>query len=105
MSLVGVYTVQSVRLNSPVPSDLTSIPAHAFRGLSNLVEIELSHGKINNLDTESFSGTSLLFFVFTLLLFPVNYMFGGRFFRDPQVLCEFFRDPFIIHFETIVKSL
>ncbi len=57
----SVVSVQYVRLNSPVPSDLTSIPAHAFRGLSNLVEIELSHGKINNLDTESFSGTSLPF--------------------------------------------
>ncbi len=83
--------VQSVRLNSPVPSDLTSIPAHAFRGLSNLVEIELSHGKINNLDTESFSGTSLLFFVLTLLLSPVNVnICWGPYFRDPPVLCEFF---------------
>lgn len=43
-----------------VPSDLTAIPANAFRGLSNLTEIELSHGKIQTLDTESFSGTFLV---------------------------------------------
>jgi hypothetical protein len=39
-----------------VHSDLGAIPANAFRGLSNLVEIELSHGRIQSLDAESFSG-------------------------------------------------
>ena len=51
--------MKPVFLNSVlnVLSDLTTIPANAFRGLSNLLEIELSHGKIQNLDAESFSGS------------------------------------------------
>ena len=60
--------MKPVFLNSVlnVLSDLTTIPANAFRGLSNLLEIELSHGKIQNLDAESFSGSFYSAFLYLI---------------------------------------